>query len=160
MSAKREEHGHHHHGHGGHGGHGHTHGGIDPSIASSEQGLWAIKWSFAVLMLATVLQVVVVVLSGSVALLADTVHNFGDAATAIPLGIAFVLARLKPNKRFPFGYGRVEDLAGVAVVLTILVSAIVAGYETVQRFLHPQPISHLPAVALAAIIGFLGNEGA
>src|SRR5947208_2492962 len=171
MSGKREEHehhhdrdhdhhSHHHHGHGGHDGHGHTHGVIDPSIASSEQGIWAIKWSFAVLMLATVLQVVVVLLSGSVALLVAHIHNFGDAATAIPLGIAFVLVRLKPNKRFPFGYGRVEDLAGVAVVLAILVSAIVAGYETVQRFLHPQPISHLPAVALAAIIGFLGNEGA
>ena len=151
-------HGHHHgheHGHG----HGHTHGVVDPSITTTDRGLWAIKWSFIGLALTAVLQLVVVYFSGSVALLADTVHNFGDAATAIPLGIAFLFARKKPSKRFTFGYGRVEDLAGVAIVLTILVSALVAGYESVQRFLHPQDISHLWAVVAASIIGFLGNEG-
>src|SRR5713101_6669038 len=140
------------------GGHGHTHGVVDPSITTTGRGLWALKWSFVVLMTATLLQVVVVVLSGSVALLADTIHNFGDAATAIPLGIAFMFARLRPNRKFPFGYGRVEDLAGVAVVLTILVSAIVAGYEAIHRLFHPQAISHLGALAVAAVIGFLGNE--
>ena len=151
-------HGHHHgheHGHG----HGHTHGVVEPSITTTGRGLWAIKWSFIGLALTAVLQLVVVYFSGSVALLADTVHNFGDAATAIPLGIAFLFARKKPSKRFTFGYGRVEDLAGVAIVLTILVSALVAGYESVQRFLHPQDISHLWAVVAASIVGFLGNEG-
>lgn len=138
--------------------HGHTHGIVDPSIASSQKGLWAIKWSFIGLMLTALLQVIVVLLSGSVALLADTIHNFGDAATAIPLGIAFLFARLKPTKRFPYGYGRVEDLAGIAVVLIILISAIVAGYEAIDRFIHPQPVTHLVAVIVASIIGFIGNE--
>lgn len=137
---------------------GHTHGIIDPSIATSERGLWAIKWSFAGLAATAVLQLLVVFLSGSVALLADTIHNFGDAATAIPLGIAFWFARKKPSKRFTFGYGRVEDLAGVAIVLTILASAIVAGYESIQRLLHPQDMSYLWAVIGASIVGFLGNE--
>ena len=99
-----------------------------------------------------------VVLSGSVALLADTIHNFGDAGTAIPLWIAFALARRKPNKRFSFGYGRVEDLAGVIIVLIILFSAIVAGYEALDRLLHPKTIGYLWAVALASVIGFVGNE--
>jgi cation diffusion facilitator family transporter len=152
------DHSHSHADHGTHGGHGHTHGVIDPSITTTGRGLWALKWSFALLMTATLLQVVVVMLSGSVALLADTIHNFGDAATAIPLGIAFMFARLRPSRKFPFGYGRVEDLAGVAVVLTILISALVAGYEAIQRLLHPQPVSHLGALAVASVIGFLGNE--
>ena len=140
-------------------GHGHTHGVVDPSIATTTEGLWALKWSFAVLMATALLQVAVVFVSGSVGLLADTIHNFGDAATAIPLGIAFLFARKRPNKRFTFGYGRVEDLAGIAIVLMILSSAIVAGYESIDRFFHPQDISHLWAVALASVIGFVGNEG-
>ena len=123
-------------------GHGHTHGIVDPSITTNDRGLWAIKWSFVGLATTAVLQLVVVFLSGSVALLADTIHNFGDAATAIPLGIAFWFARKKPSERFTFGYGRVEDLAGIAIVLTILASAIVAGYESIERLLHPQEISH------------------
>jgi cation diffusion facilitator family transporter len=93
-----------------------------------------------------------------VALLADTIHNFGDAATAIPLWIAFTLARRKPSKRFTYGYGRVEDLAGVAIVLTILFSAIVAGYESIDRLLHPRTVEYLWAVIAASVIGFLGNE--
>ena len=92
------------------------------------------------------------------ALLADTIHNFGDAATAIPLWIAFRLARLKPTKRFTYGYGRVEDLAGVAIVLTILFSAIVAGYESIDRLIHPRTVEYLWAVIMASVIGFLGNE--
>ena len=137
----------------------HSHGVVDPSIVTSDRGIWAVKWSFIGLLLTALLQVVVVVLSNSVALLADTIHNVGDAATAIPLGIAFGLARLKPSKRFTYGYGRVEDLAGVAVVATILISAIIAGYEAVDRFFHPAEVSYLGAVAAASIIGFLGNEG-
>jgi len=138
---------------------GHTHLLVDPSIASTERGIWALKWSFAGLMVTALLQLVVVWLSGSVALLADTIHNFGDATTAIPIWIAFAFARLKPTRKFSYGYGRVEDLAGVVVVLTILFSAIVAGYESVQRLLHPQPVGYLWAVVAASIVGFLGNEG-
>ena len=138
--------------------HDHTHGMIDPSIATTGRGLWAVKWSFVGLMATAALQLVVVILSGSVALLADTIHNFGDAATAIPLAVAFWFARRKPSRRFTFGYGRVEDLAGVAIVLTILASAIIAGYQSIQRLLDPQEISHLGAVVAASIIGFLGNE--
>jgi cation diffusion facilitator family transporter len=103
-------------------------------------------------------QLAVVLLSGSVGLLADTIHNFGDAATAIPLWVAFALARRRPSTRFTFGYGRVEDLAGILIVLIILFSAIVAAYESINRFFHPQDISHLWAVALASVIGFVGNE--
>ena len=111
-----------------------------------------------ILLLTAFLQVGVVLISGSVALLADTIHNFADAATAIPLGIAFMLCRLKPTKRFSYGYGRVEDLAGMTIVLIILFSAIVAGYETINRFFHPQIVTHLGAVIVASIIGFIGNE--
>src|SRR5215213_5302725 len=117
------------HDHPGHGEHGHTHGAVDPAIATSERGIWAIKWSFVGLMATALLQLTVVLLSGSVALLSDTLHNFGDAATAIPLGIAFALTRLGASRRFTFGYGRVEDLAGVIVVLIILFSAVVAAFR-------------------------------
>lgn len=139
-------------------GHGHAHGVVDPSIASTARGLWAVKWSFVGLMATALLQVVVVALSGSVALLADTIHNFGDAATAIPLGVAFLLARLKPTSRFSYGYGRVEDLAGVLIVAIILFSAIVAGYEAIDRLRHPRAVEYLWAVVAASIIGFVGNE--
>jgi len=121
--------------------------------------VWAIKWSFFGLAVTALLQLIVVFVSRSVALLADTIHNLGDAATAIPLGIAFWFARKKPTERFTFGYGRIEDLAGIAIVLTILVSAVVAGYESIQRLLHPREISYLWAVIGASIVGFLGNEG-
>lgn len=141
-----------------HGGYGHPYGVIDPSIATTRYGIWAIKWSFAGLLVTALLQVVVVRLSGSVALLADTIHNFSDASTAIPLWIAFMLARLKPNKRFLFGYGRVEDLAGAVIVLTILFSAIVAGYESVVRLFHPRAVGYLWAVIAASVVGFVGNE--
>jgi cation diffusion facilitator family transporter len=146
----------HRHGHGAE--HGHAHGAVDPSIATSERGIWAVKWSFAVLFVTALLQVVVVALSGSVALLSDTIHNFGDALTAVPLWVAFALARLGASRRFTFGYGRVEDLAGVVVVLIILFSAVVAGYQAIERLLNPQPIELLWAVAAAAVIGFVGNE--
>ena len=138
--------------------HGHTHGVIDPSIVSHERGLWAVKWSFVALMVTALLQMVIVLLSGSVALWADTIHNFGDAATAVPLGIAFMFARLKPSRRFTYGYGRIEDLAGVAVVLLILFSALFAGYEAIQRFIHPKEVHHLGWVIVASILSFIGNE--
>jgi cation diffusion facilitator family transporter len=147
-------HGHDH----GDGGHGHTHGVIDPTIATTTRGIWAIKWSFVILAITAALQLVVVFLSGSVALLADMIHNVGDAVTAIPLWVAFVLARRKPSKTFTYGLGRVEDLAGILIVLIILFSAIVAGYEAIDRLINPRPIAFLGWVAIAGIIGFAGNE--
>ncbi|MBX4906517.1 MULTISPECIES: cation diffusion facilitator family transporter [Rhizobium] len=150
-------HGAHGHSHG-EGGHGHTHGVVDPSIASSERGIWAIKWSFVILAITAALQLVVVFYSGSVALLADTIHNVGDAATAIPLWIAFSLVRRAPTKTFNYGLGRVEEYAGLVIVLIILFSALVAGYEAIDRLLNPQPITQLAAVAIAGVVGFVGNE--
>jgi cation diffusion facilitator family transporter len=147
---------HHSHAHNGHAGH--THGVIDPTIASTDRGLWAIKWSFVILAITAVIQLGIVAISGSVALFADTVHNIGDALTAVPLRIAFMLARLPPTKTFTYGYGRVEDLAGVAIVLIILISAIVAGYESIDRLIHPRTIAYFSWVAAAGVIGFLGNE--
>ena len=131
---------------------------IDPSIATSERGIWAIKWSFVILAITATLQIIVVAISGSVALLADTIHNFGDATTAIPLWVAFVLARRKPSRTFTYGLGRVEDLAGILIVLIILASALVAGYEAIDRLLHPQPVTQLGWLIAAGIVGFVGNE--
>lgn len=142
----------------GHAHHGHSHGFVDPSISTSDRGLWAIKWSFVGLILTATFQLVIVLLSNSIALLADTIHNFGDAGTAIPLGIAFLFAKRPATRRFTYGFGRVEDLAGLAVVITIFASAGVAFYQAVQRLLHPEPVSHLGAIAIASVIGFLGNE--
>lgn len=159
--AGKHGHGGHAHGHGGHGhggGHGHTHGVVNPTIATTERGVWAVKWSFVILAITAALQFVVVLLSGSVALLADMIHNVGDATTAIPLWAAFVLARRKPSKTFTYGLGRVEDLAGLIVVLIILFSAIVAGYEAINRLIHPQPVVQLGWLAAAGFIGFIGNE--
>ena len=146
------------HDHDADGSHGHTHGVIDPTIATTERGLWAVKWSFIFLAITAALQFVAVLATGSVALLADMIHNVADATTAIPLWIAFKLAQRKPTATFTYGYGRVEDLAGIAIVLIILFSALVAGYESIARIFHPQPITLLKWVALAGIIGFIGNE--
>ncbi|TGQ12214.1 cation diffusion facilitator family transporter [Mesorhizobium sp. M2E.F.Ca.ET.219.01.1.1] len=158
-------HGHDHggHDHGGqghdhHGAHGHTHGVIDATIATTERGIWAIKWSFVILAITAALQLAVVLFSGSVALLADTIHNIADATTAIPLWIAFMLARRRPTPTFTYGLGRVEDLAGIVIVLIILASALVAGYEAIDRLLDPQPVRFLGWLAAAGVIGFLGNE--
>ncbi|WP_245437126.1 cation diffusion facilitator family transporter [Mesorhizobium helmanticense] len=148
-------HGHHNHGSGPHG---HTHGVVDATIATTDRGIWAIKWSFVILAITAVLQMVVVVLSSSVALLADTIHNIGDATTAIPLWIAFMLARRKPSPTFTYGLGRVEDFAGIVIVLIILFSAIVAGYQAIDRLINPQVVTHLGWLTAAGIVGFLGNE--
>jgi cation diffusion facilitator family transporter len=144
------------HGHGGP--HGHTHGVVDPTIATTDRGIWAIKWSFVILAVTAALQLAVVLASGSVALLADAIHNVGDAATAVPLWIAFRLVRRPPTPRFTYGLGRVEDLAGISIVGIILFSAVFAGYEAISRLLHPQAITLLWAVAVAGLIGFVGNE--
>jgi len=127
--------------------HGHSHGLVDRSIVRSREGVKAVSVSLAVLGAAAGAQTVVFVLSGSVALLADLIHNFGDALTAVPLGIAFFLRSF-----------RGEKLAGLAVVLAIFVSACVALYETIQRLIHPQPLSHLWVLAAAGVIGLVGNE--
>lgn len=141
-----------------HGEHNHTHGTIDSTLLTTERGIWAVKWSLIGLAATAIFQAIIVFFSGSVALLADTIHNVADAATAIPLWIAFTLARRQPSRRFTYGYGRVEDVAGVMIVLTILFSAILAGYASINRLLHPQPVEHLWAVGIASLIGFAGNE--
>jgi Co/Zn/Cd efflux system component len=146
-------HDHHHHDEHGHGradhshDHGHSHGLVDRSILRSRDGVSTVAISLAILGATALVQAAVFALSGSVALLADTIHNFGDALTAVPLGIAFLLRS-----------ARGERWAGMCVVLAILVSACVALFETVQRFLHPEHLSHLGALAAAGVLGFLGNE--
>lgn len=139
-------------------GHGHTHGVVDPTISTTGRGIFAIKWSFVLLAATAGLQILVVMASGSVALLADTIHNIGDATTAVPLWIAFVLARRKPTPSFTYGYGRAEDLAGISIVIIILFSALFAGYEAIDRFIHPQSVHFVGWVAVAGVIGFVGNE--
>ena len=138
--------------------HDHTHGALDPALLTTEKGIWAVKWSLLGLLLTAVLQSAIVAFTSSVALLADTIHNFGDAATAIPLWIAFLMARRKPTKRFNYGYGRVEDVAGIVIVLIMLVSGVLTFYESVSRLFQPHEIQHLGAVAGASLLGFAGNE--
>src|SRR3989442_9006735 len=142
------EHDDHGHGHShGDGGHGHTHGLLDRSIIRSREGVKAVALSLLVLGLAAVAQLLVFLLTNSVALLADLIHNFGDALTAVPLGIAFFLRS-----------ARGEKLAGLAVVFAIFISACVALYATILRFIHPHTLTHLWVLAAAGVIGFVGNE--
>ncbi|MGC9440459.1 cation diffusion facilitator family transporter [Streptomyces sp. WG5] len=131
---------------------------LDPALESSARGLRALWVSLTVLGATAAAQAVVVVASGSVALLGDTVHNAADALTAVPLGVAFVLGRRAATRRFTYGYGRAEDLAGIVIVLTIAASAVLTGWTAVDRLLDPRPVSHVPAVAVAAVVGFAGNE--
>jgi len=138
--------------------HDHTHGTLDPAFLTTQRGIWALKWSLWGLLATALFQLCVVLVSHSVALLADTIHNFGDAAVAIPLWIAFLVVRKKATNRFTYGYGRVEDLAGIVVVFAILISGVVVGYESLSRLFAPRPVEHLWAVVLASVIGFLGNE--
>src|SRR5215204_6601030 len=135
-----------------------VHEKVDDAMETHERGIWALKISLVVLGLTALFQVVIVWISGSTALLADTIHNFGDAATAIPLWIAFALIRRGQTRRFTYGYGRTEDIAGVIIVALIFFSACVAGYESIRKLIDPQPVTHLGWVAAAAVIGFLGNE--
>lgn len=181
-----DEHGHGQHGHEQHGhGHGHEehdqeheHGtgvltrlrhlltphshdpaaSTDSALESSAEGIRAVKVSLVLLAVTAVLQGAVVVVSGSVALLADTVHNLSDALTAVPLWIAFLLVRRPPTRRYTFGLGRVEDLAGLVIVLMIAASAVVAAWESLRRLADPQPVNYLWAVVLAGLVGFAGNE--
>ncbi|MFG1944256.1 cation diffusion facilitator family transporter [Nonomuraea sp. NPDC048826] len=173
MSGEPEhDHGHHGHGHGhGHGSrrrsrlrhllapHSHDSGDkVDAALESSSRGMRVLAISFAVLMATAAVQAVIVVLSGSVALLGDTLHNLADALTAVPLAIAFSVGRRAATRRFTYGYGRAEDLAGIVIVLLIAASAAVAGYEAVERLLDPRDIRAVGAVAAAGVVGFLGNE--
>ncbi|HEY3437234.1 MAG TPA: cation diffusion facilitator family transporter [Actinotalea sp.] len=162
----------------GHGGHDHPHPGglrglvhelfsphshdaadsIDDALEGSGRGIRAVKVSLVGLGTTALLQLGVVLLSGSVALLADTVHNLSDALTAIPLWLAFALGRRAPNRRYTYGFGRAEDLAGLVIVAMIAFSAVVAGVESVRRLIDPVPLTHVWWVALAGLVGFLGNE--
>ena len=137
--------------------HGYQTAALDSALAT-DRGIRAVKISLVALLLTAAFQLVVVGISGSVALLADTIHNFSDALTAIPLGIAFTLSRRARNSRYTYGYGRAEDIAGVIIVLMILFSAFEAIYQSILKILNPQPISNIGWVAAAAIVGFLGNE--
>ncbi|KKF03196.1 cation transporter [Mycolicibacterium obuense] len=160
----------HHHGHD----HGNTVGGalreifaphshhagdsIDSALESSAAGIRAVKVSLLVLGATALAQIGIVAISGSVALLADTIHNFSDALTAIPLWIAFALGTRAATRRYTYGFGRAEDLAGLFVVAMIALSAVIAGIESVRRLINPVPIEHVGWVAVAGLVGFLGNE--
>ena len=138
--------------------HSHDHGDVIDAATANREGMRALAISVGVLGVTAGLQVVVVLISGSVALLADTVHNFSDALTAIPLAAAFWLGRRPPNRRYTYGYGRAEDLAGVFVVAMITLSAVLAGWEAIRRLLDPQPLEQAGWVAAAGVVGFIGNE--
>jgi cation diffusion facilitator family transporter len=131
---------------------------VDAAMEASGEGMRALWVSLAVLGVTAVIQAAVAVASGSVALLGDTLHNAADALTAVPLGVAFIVGRRPPNRRYTYGYGRAEDLAGVAVVALILASSVLAAYTAASRLLHPQRVTDLIAVAVAALAGFAGNE--
>ena len=137
--------------------HDHTHS-VDDAMRDSDAGIRAVKISLAVLGVTAVAQCVIVALSGSVALFADTVHNFSDALTAVPLWIAFAMSRRSATRRYTYGFGRVEDLAGLFVLAVIAISAVVAAVEAIRRLFDPVPLAHLGWVAAAGVVGFLGNE--
>jgi Co/Zn/Cd efflux system component len=140
--------------------HGHSHGEqpVDAALEGSDRGLWALKVSLLGLGLTAAFQLVIVLISGSVGLLADTIHNASDALTALPLGIAFVLGRRPATRRYTYGYGRAEDVAGVLIVAIIFLSAVVAAYESVHKLLHPQALHNLGWVMVAAIVGSCQQE--
>lgn len=133
---------------------------LDDRLTASRDGMRALWGSFAVLLVTALVQAGVVWLTGSVALLSDTLHNLADACTAIPLAVAFRLGRRAATRRFTYGYGRAEDFAGLLVLAVIAASSVLALVESVHRLLAPQDVRALPALAGAAVIGFLGNEAA
>jgi cation diffusion facilitator family transporter len=140
-------------------GHSHDHAhAVDSALRDSAAGIRAVKISLAVLGVTAAAQLAIVALSGSVALLADTVHNFSDALTAVPLWIAFAISRRAATRRYTYGFGRVEDLAGLFVVAVIAISAVVAAVQAVRRLMDPLPLTHLGWVAAAGVAGFVGNE--
>jgi cation diffusion facilitator family transporter len=143
---------HHHHHH-------HHHGdAIADHVEASRVGMRALWISLGGLGLTALAQAAVVAASGSVALLSDTIHNASDALTAIPLGVAFVLGRRGPTRRYTYGYGRAEDLAGVCVVAVIALSAAIAAWQAFERLMDPRAIHQASWVAVAGLVGFVGNE--
>lgn len=141
--------------------HGHSHGEaqVDAAMETNNRGIWALKWSLVGLGATAIFQLIIALLSGSTGLLADTIHNFSDALTAVPLWIAFSLAKRAPTRSYTYGYGRAEDVAGVIIVFLILLSSLLAAYESIFKLLHPQPLQYAWWVIAAALVGFLGNEG-
>lgn len=131
---------------------------VDGALEADASGRRALLLSIVALAVTAVLQAVVVVFSGSIALLGDTLHNIADALTAVPLLVAFALARRAPTKRYTYGYGRAEDLGGLFVIAMITLSGVLASYEAIDRLLHPRAVTHLWAVAAAGVVGFIGNE--
>jgi cation diffusion facilitator family transporter len=131
---------------------------MDAAFETSRQGIRAVKLSLIGLGATAVAQALVVALTGSVALLADTIHNFTDALTAVPLWVAFILGRRPASRRYTYGFGRAEDPAGIFIVVMIGLSALVAGWESIRRLLDPQPLTHAFVVIVAGLIGFAGNE--
>lgn len=131
---------------------------IDSAMESDARGVRALKLSLVAMLITAFLQLVVVIATNSVALLSDTLHNFADALTALPIWLAFILGRRAATRRFSYGYGRAEDLAGLIVLVFIVGSALLAAYEAIDRLLHPTEVRYLWAVAIAGVIGFLGNE--
>jgi cation diffusion facilitator family transporter len=131
---------------------------IDDALEASKEGVRAVKISLFILLGTTVLQFIVVLASGSVALLADTIHNFADALTAVPLWIAFVLGRRLATRRYTYGFGRAEDLAGLFIVAVVALSAVVAAWQSIDRLINPHPLHNLWWVLAAGFIGFAGNE--
>ena len=131
---------------------------VDDALEASTAGVTAVKVSMFILLGTTLLQLGFVFFTGSVALLADTIHNFADALTAVPLWIAFVLGRRLATRRYTFGYGRAEDLAGLFIIFVVALSAVVAGWEAIDRFIHPHPVENAWWLIAAGLIGFAGNE--
>ena len=131
---------------------------VDAAMTGSAAGLRALWISLLILAVTAAVQAVVVTVSGSVALLGDTLHNAADALTAVPLAVAFLAGRRPPTRRYTYGYGRAEDLAGVVIVIIIAASCALAAYQAVTRLTHPRPVTGLAAVAAAAVAGFAGNE--
>ncbi|MBO0840643.1 MAG: cation transporter [Sciscionella sp.] len=131
---------------------------VDTALERSDVGMRALVLSFVGLFATAAAQFALALITGSVAVLGDTVHNAADALTALPIGIAFALGRRAPNRRYTYGFGRAEDVAGGVVVLVIAASALFAGYESVLRLVHPRGVTHLWVVAVAGVIGFAGNE--
>jgi cation diffusion facilitator family transporter len=131
---------------------------VDSALEASRDGMRCLKISFAGLVLTALIQTVIVFYTDSVALLGDTLHNYADALTAVPLAIAFIVGRRMATRSYTYGYGRSEDLAGIFVVVLIALSSAFAGYEAVMRFIHPGDLRHLPVLVVAGVVGFLGNE--
>ena len=131
---------------------------VDPELMGSDDGMRTLKISLGVLALTAVLQLAIVLVSNSVGLLGDTIHNFADAFTTVPLGLAFWLQRKPPSRRYTYGYGRAEDLAGIFIVAVIAASSVLTGWESIDRLIHPQTVHRIGLVMAAGLVGFVGNE--